>query len=203
MPITDKTFIETQFPVSLISKESYKERKAGPGQTLTRLGKWWGRKPLILIRASILGMLMPASNHPQKDRDIFLKILTMDADGLWQRRSKSIPAKTLYEWLPTQEAGQFFEENDRGGVRWIKGLEQATKDEITRRYFDHLSYDEKLEYCDRPEQIEGASPEAWGEINAHLGTTATNIQELIDQLGKARFGHTPKVGDAFCGGGSK
>jgi len=26
MPLTDKTFIETQFPVSLISKESYKER---------------------------------------------------------------------------------------------------------------------------------------------------------------------------------
>ncbi|WP_217426386.1 hypothetical protein [Candidatus Methylobacter favarea] len=22
----------------------------------------------------------------------------MDADGLWQRRSKSIPVKTLYEW---------------------------------------------------------------------------------------------------------
>ena len=42
MPITDKTFIETQFPVSLISKESYKERKAGAGQTLTGLGKWWG-----------------------------------------------------------------------------------------------------------------------------------------------------------------
>ena len=96
MPITDKTFIETQFPVSLISKESYKERKAGSGQTLTGLGKWWGRKPLILIRASILGMLMPASSNPQKDRDIFLKILTMDVDGLWQRRSKPIPAKTLY-----------------------------------------------------------------------------------------------------------
>ena len=61
MSQSDKTFIETQFPVSLISKESYKERKAGAGQTLTGLGKWWGRKPLILIRASILGMLMPAS----------------------------------------------------------------------------------------------------------------------------------------------
>ncbi|CAA9889438.1 hypothetical protein METHB2_1000008 [Candidatus Methylobacter favarea] len=57
MPQTDKTFIETQFPVSLISKESYKEHKANLGQTLTGLGKWWGRKPLILIRASILGML--------------------------------------------------------------------------------------------------------------------------------------------------
>ena len=72
MPITDKTFIETQFPVSLVSKESYKERKAGASQTLTGLGKWWGRKPLILVRASILGMLMPASDNPQKDREVFL-----------------------------------------------------------------------------------------------------------------------------------
>ena len=202
MSVSDKTFIETQFPVSLISKESYKERKAGSGQTLTGLGKWWGRKPLILIRASILGMLMPASSNPQKDRDIFLKILTMDKEGLWQRRSTPIPAKTIAEWLPEREAELFFEVNDRGGVRWTKGLEQATKDAITRRYFDHLSYDEKLEYCVRPEQIEGPSETAWKDINAHLGTTANNIQQLIDQLGKKRFGHTPRVGDAFCGGGS-
>mgnify|MGYP003406864041 FL=1 len=80
-----KAFIEEQFPVSLISKESYKERKAGAGQTLTGLGKWWGRKPLILVRAVIIGLLMPASSEPKKDREIFLKILTMDADGLWQR----------------------------------------------------------------------------------------------------------------------
>lgn len=202
MQLNDKTFIETQFPVSLISKESYKERKAGSGQTLTGLGKWWGRKPLILIRASILGMLMPASNNPQKDREIFLKILTMDKEGLWQRRSTAIPAKTIADWLPEQEAKLYFDDNDRGGVRWIKGLEQATKDVVTRRYFDHLSYDEKLEYCDRPEQIEGPSETAWQDINIHLGTTAKNIQQLIDQLGKNRFGHTPKVGDAFCGGGS-
>ena len=202
MPPTDKTFIETQFPVSLISKESYKERKAGSGQTLTGLGKWWGRKPLILIRASILGMLMPASSNPQKDRDIFLKILTMDVDGLWQRRSKPIPAKIIADWLPEQEAELLFEVNDSGGVRWTTGLDQAIKDEITRRYFDHLSYDEKLEYCDRPEQIEGPSEKAWQDINAHLGTTAKNIQQLIDQLGIKRFGHTPRVGDAFCGGGS-
>ena len=53
------TFIETQFPIARLSAESYKERKANLGQTLTRLGKWWGRKPLILVRAAILGMLMP------------------------------------------------------------------------------------------------------------------------------------------------
>ena len=196
----DKTFIETQFPVSLISKESYKERKAGASQTLTGLGKWWGRKPLILIRASILGMLMPASHNPQKDREIFLQILTMDNDGLWQRRSKSIPAKIIYETLP--EFAVFFEETSKGGVRFINGLDVEKKDEIIRTYFDSLNYDDKLEFCDRPEQIDGPTPKAWIDINAHLGTTANNIQELIDQLGKARFGHTPKVGDAFCGGGS-
>jgi adenine-specific DNA methylase len=39
-------FIEKQFPVSKVSKESYKERKANNGQALTGLGKWWGRKRL-------------------------------------------------------------------------------------------------------------------------------------------------------------
>ena len=79
------TFIETQFPIARLSAESYKERKAGASQTLTGLGKWWGRKPLVLVRASILGMLMPASNDAKKDREIFLKILTMDDEGTWQR----------------------------------------------------------------------------------------------------------------------
>ncbi|MBK8387639.1 MAG: DUF1156 domain-containing protein [Candidatus Accumulibacter sp.] len=54
------------------------------------LGKWWGRKPLILVRASIVGMLMPASANPKRDREIFLKILTMDDDGTWQRNKGRI-----------------------------------------------------------------------------------------------------------------
>ena len=91
------TFIETQFPIARLSAEAYKERKANNSQTLTRLGKWWGRKPLILVRASILGMLMPASNDAQKDREIFLTILTMDDDGTWGRCkdfSSSVPWRT-------------------------------------------------------------------------------------------------------------
>ena len=76
------SFIEKQFPVSKLSKESYKERKSSQGQTITGLGKWWGRKPLILVRAAILGCLMPCSDNPKADMDIFLKILSMDNDGL-------------------------------------------------------------------------------------------------------------------------
>jgi adenine-specific DNA methylase len=196
----DKAFIEEQFPVSLISKESYKERKAGAGQTLTGLGKWWGRKPLILVRATILGLLMPVSPDPKRDREIFLKILTMDADGLWQR-AKSISAKEVYQSLPKGKQEAYFTQGGKS-IRWKAGLGKEEKNDATRLYFDTLSYDEKLKYCERPEQIEGPSKESWQEINAHLATEAFSLQELVQQLGEKRFGHTPKVGDPFCGGGS-
>jgi len=65
-----------------------------------------------------------------------------------------------------------------------------------------MSYDKKLTYCDRPEQIEGPDEKAWQAINEHLGTNAERLQELVTELGKRRFGHVPRVGDAFCGGGS-
>ncbi|WP_373508593.1 DUF1156 domain-containing protein [Thiocapsa sp.] len=39
--VRDNSFIENQFPVSKLSKESYVERKGHVGQTPTSLGKWW------------------------------------------------------------------------------------------------------------------------------------------------------------------
>ena len=68
-----QSFIERQFPVSKVSKESYKERKSSQGQTITGLGKWWGRKPLTLVRTAILGCLLPATDNPEKDMETFLK----------------------------------------------------------------------------------------------------------------------------------
>src|SRR4051794_7422156 len=102
------SFIEAQFPVSKVSKESYKERKANYSQTLTALGKWWGRKPLILVRSCILGLLMPSSGDPEKDRAIFLKLLTMDEAGLWLRKSKSIPLKIVWSRLTPSERREWF-----------------------------------------------------------------------------------------------
>ncbi len=160
------TFIETQFPIARLSAEAYKERKANNGQTLTRLGKWWGRKPLILVRAAIVGMLMPASSNPKKDREIFLKILTMDDDGTWQR------------------------------------CKPAAQRKRTRAAFDALPYAERLTDCERPENIDGPTDAAWADINAHLDTSASKLAELVEQLGQRAFGHTPRVGDSFCGGGS-
>jgi putative DNA methylase len=73
---------------------------------------------------------------------------------------------------------------------------------LQRLVFTRLSYDQKLVYCDRPEQLDGPSEAAWEDINVHLGTTAHGLPELVRQLGERQFGHVPQVGDAFCGGGS-
>jgi adenine-specific DNA methylase len=196
------SFIEAQFPVSKISKESYKERKAGASQTLTGLGKWWGRKPLVLVRATIIGLLMPASGDPKKDLEIFLMIMTMDEDGLRRRRSKNMSSKQLFKY-GNQEIfrdllGQDVEDFDE--LKTL--LDRDTRSRLNDILFDLLGYDEKLTFCDRPEQIDGPSEEAWTEINAHLGTSASSLQELVQELGEKQFGRIPRVGDAFCGGGS-
>ncbi len=191
------SFIESQFPVSKVSKESYKERKATSGQTLPQLGKWWGRKPLILVRAAVIGLLMPASDDPVRDREIFLKILTMDDEGMWQRKKGNIPARVLAEYLSPRERAEYLD-----GDRLRRELSRQEKEEIQRTVFLRMNYDERLGYCYRPEEIEGPSLEAWAEINAHLGTHATSIQELVEELGTRQFGERPSVGDCFCGGGS-
>ncbi len=216
------TFIETQFPIARLSLESYKERRANNSQTLTGLGKWWGRKPLILVRASILGMLMSASDNPKKDREIFLKILTMDDDSTWQRCKGEIPVASLREAAPPEIQEEYF------GTRGFKqGFTDEEKEEIVgqiweslteeerqvldsqrrrpvpdRAAFDALPYAERLRHCERPENVTGPTATAWAEINAHLTTSANSLPELVEQLGQRTFGHTPRVGDCFCGGGS-
>jgi len=199
----DKSFIEVQFPVSKVSKESYKERKAGSGQTLTGLGKWWGRKPLILVRSALLGLLLPASDDPKKDMDIFLKIMSMDKQGLLNRRTKSISAKDAFEKLTTREREQYFTlKNGELVPTWKKDLAASEKAIALEKAWNRMSYDQKLTYCVRPEEYANEDPDLWEEINAHLGTSAVNLQELIEELGIRWFGKKPVVGDCFSGGGS-
>jgi hypothetical protein len=84
---------------------------------------------------------------------------------------------------------------------WLR-CKPAVQRKTSRAAFNALPYAERITNCERPENVEGPSQEAWADINAHLGTTANNISELVEQLGQRTFGHTPRVGDSFCGGGS-
>ena len=199
----EQSFIEKQFPVSKVSKESYKERKAGASQTLTGLGKWWGRKPLILVRAAIIGCLMPASNNPEKNQEIFLRILSMDEEGLMLRKEKNLNIQQMYDAVMTNKTlkkkyADYFDESS--GKPTLK--KDAPKAEIEEAAFKSLGYDAKLTYCKRPENLDNLSDHSWAEINNHLDTHAHSLPELIEQLSIKRYGHTVTVGDCFCGGGS-
>ena len=211
-------FIETQFPIARLSAESYKERKANNGQTLTRLGKWWGRKPLILVRSAIVGMLMPASADAKKDREVFLQILTMDDDGAWQRckpeearklgraQLQASPMADLAERLRAierarQDAGPLLARINTHfgtGAQSLAGLHLALGEQVFRA----MPYADRMALCERPENVAGPDATAWEAINAHLGTHAANLPELVEQLGQRTFGRRPRVGDSFCGGGS-
>jgi putative DNA methylase len=158
------SLIEKLLPVQKISAEAQKERKAGPGQTLTALGSYWkGRKPLILNKACILGALLPATEDPEADLDVFEKLMAID-DEAFKRRAKS--------------------------ARHIGTI-------------NDLPYLERLNLAYRPEEV----PESelygpiWKDVNCHLGTSAHNFPELIEQLGIMRFGHRPRVADTFSGSG--
>ncbi len=164
--------IERLLPVQKLSAEVHKERMAGSGQTLTALGSYWkGRKPLILAKACILGALLPATDNPRKDLEIFELLMGMDMESMTKRLEAKggKAAQKLIQQLSDREAIPY-----RELVRTAKRPE-----EVGDQLFDHV----------------------WEKVNEHLGTDAHSFPELIEQLGIMRFGHRPKVADTFCGSG--
>lgn len=187
--MSDVAFIETQFPVAKLSAESYKEREAGASQTLTGLGKWWGRKPLILVRAAILGCLLPSTNDPLKDREIFLQLMTMDDDGIKRRLRGPVPPGKFDAMAPELSAQYRAADRQRRVV-------------LADRAIARIPYNAKIDLCVRPEEVDGPDAVAWASINAHLGTRARSLVDFVRELGFRRFGHPVTVGDPFSGGGS-
>lgn len=221
--------IEIALPVQKLSAEAQKERKAGAGQTLTALGSYWkGRKPLILAKACILGCLLPATGNTAKDIEIFEKLMGIDDDAFAIRanlkadtivRTISLddidPLKVFRFNRPKGEEPTQFPYRDEldenlslyGSLKaaWKPKVPKATKAQLQKRTLKKLklSYMEKLDISARPEEVGDELYDGiWRDVNKHLGTEAHSIPELVEQLGIMRFGHRPKVADAFCGGGS-
>lgn len=84
---------------------------------------------------------------------------------------------------------------------------QAMKRRLPAKKHDLLvegSYREQVLAASRPEQMKEDEllKGIWSDVNAHLGTNASSIVEVVQQLGVMRFGRTPKVADTFSGSGS-
>ncbi len=279
--------IERVFSPQKVGVESQKERKAGGGQTLTALGSYWkGRKPLVLVRATVLASLLPATDDPEGDLDLFEMLMRMDHDGLL-RRSPNVTADHVWvskaltksEKLEHIKASTSIEENDveadadgdgsdRNAARWLRidldrfdeaeaaakeagkarlknakatagseerlAAEEAAKSataleikaideersaerrrimairaDMMRRAFLAMPFSRQVGICERVEKVEvlqnpddALYRDIWDSVNARLGTCAWGLSGLVEQLGVARFGHRPVVGDPFSGGGS-
>ena len=198
--------IETIFPAQKISFEAQTERAAKNGQSLTGLGCYWkGRKPLILARAIALSCLLPATNDPEKDLELFEKLMAVDDESLTKRALKKgiLSAQKLRSMELTEEPDRYFSKNT-----WKRDVAEEEKLEIYRKALPvFASYEEKANLGKRPEEVDQnwLYAHTWEAVNkhyAHLGVNARNIAELTEQLGILRYGRRPKVGDAFCGGGS-
>ena len=198
--------IETVFPAQKVSFEAQKERKAVAAQTLTGLGSYWkGRKPLILVRAIVLGSLLPPTDDAEADLAIFEKLMAFDDEGLARRAlaANAFSAAKLQELIPISDPERYF-----GGRGWRRDITDDDKLVLYRQALATLpSYEEKAGISKRPEELDQdwLFAPVWPEVNrhyAHLGVNAHSLPELVEQLGILRYGHRPRVGDTFSGGGS-
>jgi adenine-specific DNA methylase len=200
------TLIETVFPAQKISFEAQAERKSGQAQTLTGLGSFWkGRKPLILVRAIILGSLLAPTDNAQADLAIFEKLMAFDDEGLARRAvaANAYSVAALRNIISIENSDRYF--NQRGWKR------QATRNDRLPLFRQALatlsSYEEKASLGKRPEEVdqEWLYAPVWPQLNfhyAHLGVNAQSFSELVKQFGILRYGYRPIVGDSFSGSGS-
>jgi len=198
--------IEAVFPAQKVSFEAQRERKAGAGQTLTALGSYWkGRKPLILVRAIVLGSLLPQTGDAEADLTIFEKLMAFDGEGLARRAlaARAFSVARLRELIPISDPERYF-----SGCGWRRDVTEEDRLTLYRKALATFgSYEEKAALCKRPEEVDQdwLYAPVWPEVNrhyAHLGIEAGSHQDLVEQLGILRYGHRPRVGDTFCGGGS-
>lgn len=193
---------------------------------------WKGRKPLILARAIILGSLLPQTDNSERDLEIFEKLMAFDEEGLARRavlqnalKPKEIAAlielnnpwdyfkPSLRNSRLTEadlESWQFPIEADEEGIglAWQRGLDDDDKLEVYRQVIGALgTYEERADICKRPEEVDQGwlYEPVWRQVNEHFaafGIKASSHDDLVYQLGVLRYGHRPRAGDTFSGGGS-
>ncbi|MDI3462387.1 MAG: hypothetical protein OJF50_001208 [Nitrospira sp.] len=87
-------------------------------------------------------------------------------------------------------------------VAWREDLNELERRSLEAQMLPRVSYRERVDQAQRPEEVmETVHEHIWETVNAHLGTRAQSFSQLVEQLGVMRFGHRPRVADAFCGSG--
>ena len=113
--VLEPSLIETVFPVSRLSSESFVERDSKGNQTLTATSSYWkGRKPLILVHACVLAALLPATGNDDasraRDMAMFLRLMAMDDVSLRRRHTTTMKADKAAPFLSVDEKAAYFED---------------------------------------------------------------------------------------------
>ena len=202
------------------------------GRNETRIRRAWradahilgfvleGTQETVYVRACVLGNLLPATDDPERDFDVFEKLMAIDDRAFLARETKAKPSEIARlaieaRALDMLDLSKFFavrRVDDPQLTDIIAALEDgrlvwdcASKDQnrIRLAAYTRWSYVEKVSRCLRPEELSDSAYDGiWDEVNDHLGTTANSLTELVEQLGIMRFGHRPQLADTFCGSGA-
>lgn len=219
--------IESLLPVQKLSIEAYKEQMSLRSKFLAPMASYWkGRKPLVLNRACVLASLLPATDDPIKDLEVFELLMGMDDVSMSKRlglpkpeeivRTAKIPDIQAYfvvdppgHVVPTK--GPFdikdypYVKNGKSTspkLKWRSDVPETKKHEVATLTFENDAFHDLATSAMRAEEIgEELVSHVWARVNQHLGTNAFSFCELVEQLGVMRFGHRPTVADTFSGSG--
>lgn len=213
--------IERLLPVQKLSAEAFKEQEGRQSKTLTGMGSYWkGRKPLILNKACILGCLLPATGNAPRDLEIFEMLMAMDDESFVVRGKRRPRPREILERLAIARIEDYFVVEPAGvlptsgpinssdpameavKIAWRDDLPERERRRLEAQMLPRVPYRERVEATRRPEEVVDVVHEhVWDDVNSHLGTNATSMAELVEQLGIMRFGRIPRVADTFCGSG--
>lgn len=193
---------------------------------------WKGRKPLILVRSVVLGTLLPQTGDTEKDLEIFEMLMGFDIESLAKRAliQNEIKPAEIAARIQLHNPWDYFSHNVKVTddnfneveslqfpinsdalslkLRWRRDIDEREKLAIYREYLESIDgYEAKASLCKRPEEVdqEWLYAHIWSCVNRHYQNLSIQVkshQELVDQLGRLRYGHRPKVADTFSGGGS-
>ena len=180
----------------------------------------------------MLGVLLPQTDDPERDLEVFERLMGFNPEGLARRAlvADDVKPYEIAAHITLGDPWAYFtakvqEEEPENGqlaywtfpldceergitLRWRPDIERGQKLELYRRYLETLdSYERRSDLGKRPEEIDPAwlFEPTWDDVNrhyGHLGISAQSIHELVGQLGILRYGRRPRVGDTFAGGGS-